>query len=144
MEVAWSSGVRLLADISPQFKSLRSIEDWEPYRPHDEPTLDFDHRSSKYDDGLSREHAILRALSDAQKVFHELQVVTVHMRGRAVHRRITERLVTCRDPHEDVAYFTVNGFRGETTTYIERTCPREACGDATKKSSNPNARAMPR
>ena len=115
MEVAWSSGVKLLAAyLSRKFKILRSIEDWEPYRPHDEPTPDLGQSVVELDDRLSREHAILRPPSDlAQKVFAELVVVTVHMRGRAVHRRVTERLVTCRDPHGDLAYFEAIGYRAE-------------------------------
>ena len=83
MEVAWSSGVRTLATfLHRRLQRLRSIEDWEPYRPHDEPTFDLDEWITEYDEQAHREHSILRQPSaNAQKVFHELQVVTVHMRG---------------------------------------------------------------
>jgi hypothetical protein len=124
MEVAWSSGVRVLAAfLRRRLQTLRSIEDWEPYRPHDMPPFDFDEWITEYDERARNEHSIVRRPSEnAQKVFHELQVVTVHMRGRTVHRRVTERLVTSRDPHADVAFFTVNGYRvgdsGVNRTYV--------------------------
>ena len=57
MEVAWSSGVRTLAMfLRRRLQRLRSIEDWEPYRPHDEPTFDFDAWISEYDERARREH----------------------------------------------------------------------------------------
>ena len=124
MEVAWSSGVRTLATfLRRRLQTLRSIEDWEPYRPHDEPAFDLDKWIIEYDEHAHREHSILRQPSEnAQKVFHELQIVTVHMRKRTVHRRVTERLITCRDPHDEVAFFTVHGYRvgdsGINRTYV--------------------------
>jgi len=124
MEAAWSDGVKILAAfLRRRLQTLRSIEDWEPYRPHDEPTFDFDEWINEYDERAHREHSTLRRPSKyAQKVFHELQVVTVHMRERTVHRRVTERLVTSRDQHGEVAFFTVIGYRvgdsGINRTYV--------------------------
>ncbi len=128
MEVAWSSGVKVLATfLSRRFDQLRSIEDWEPYRPHDKPTSDLGEWIIEHDERASREHSILRRPSDrAQKVFAELLIVTVYLRGRTVHRRITERLITSRDPQGDIAYFTANGFRvGDNNvgrTYVPVRC----------------------
>jgi hypothetical protein len=115
MEVAWSSGVRVLATfLKRKFTLLRSIEDWERYRPHDERTTDLGEWIVEHDDRANREQTILRPPSNlAQKVFAELVVVTVHMRRRAVHRRVTERLITCRDPHGELAYFEAIGYRAE-------------------------------
>jgi hypothetical protein len=123
MEAAWSSGVKVLARyLSRRFELLRSIEDWEPYRPHDEPASDLGQWIVEYDDRANRENTILRRPSDhAQKVFAELLVVTVHMKGRTVHRRVTERLLTCRDPHGELAYFIAHGYRGDDNvgrTYV--------------------------
>lgn len=124
MEVAWSSGVKILATfLRRRLQRLRSIEDWEPYRPHDKPTFDLDEWITEYDERARRAHSIVRQPSEnAQRVFHELQVVTVHMRGRTVHRRVTERLITSRDTHSDVAFFTVNGYRvgdnNHSRTYV--------------------------
>lgn len=113
MEAAWTSGVKALAaHLGRRFESLRSVDDWEPYRPHDKPAFDLGEWIVEHDDRATKEHLKLRRPSShAQKVFAELIVVTVHMKGRTVHRRITERLVTSRDPHGDVAYFTANGYR---------------------------------
>jgi hypothetical protein len=113
MEAAWSSGVKVLAThLGRRFETLRSLEDWEPYRPHDNPAFDLEKWINEHDDQATKEHLKLRRPSDhAQKVFAELIVVTVHMKGRTVHRRVTERLVTSRDPYGDVAYFTALGYR---------------------------------
>jgi hypothetical protein len=113
MEVAWSGAVKVLATfLARRFELLETIEDWEPYRPHDAPTSDLGEWILEYDDRANREHAILRRPSNhAQKVFVELLVVTVLMRGRAVHRRLTERLITSRNPHRDIEYFEALGYR---------------------------------
>jgi len=113
MEVAWSSGVRMLAAyLTRRFVMLGSIEDWEPYRPHDKPAFDLAEWIIEHDDRVNREHTLLRRPSDhAQKVFVELLLVTVYMRGRTVHRRVTERLVTSRDPQGDLAFYTAMGYR---------------------------------
>lgn len=113
MEVAWSSGVHVLAAyLSRRFDVLTSIEDWEPYRPHDKPASDLDEWIAEHDDRAAREHMILRRPSDqAQKVFVELLVVTVHMTGRTVNRRLTERFITSRDPDGEIQYYTATGFR---------------------------------
>ena len=124
MEVAWSSGVKVLATyLGRRFEQLQSVEDWEPYRPHDKPMSGLDDWVTEYDARVNREHTILRAPSEhAQKVFADLIVVTVQMRGHREYRRVTERLVTSRDPRGDVAYFTAKGFRtGENNvsrTYV--------------------------
>ena len=112
MEAAWTDGVKVLATyLGRRFAHLRSVDDWEPYRPHDKPVADLGEWIVEYDDRASREHAILRRPSDnAQKAFAELVVVTVHMRGRWICRRVTERLVTCRDPHGDFRYYTATGY----------------------------------
>jgi len=106
MEVAWSGGVKALAAyLDRRLVLLRTVEDWEPYRPHDKPAFDLDEWIIEHDDRATRERAILRQASDqAQKVFAELIIVTVYMRGRSVHRRVTERLITCRDPDGDFEY----------------------------------------
>jgi hypothetical protein len=113
MEAAWSSGIKILAAfLRRRLQRLRSVEDWEPYRPHDEQSFDLDEWIAEYDARAHHPHSMRQRPSEnAQKVFHELQVVTVHMRGRTVHRRVTERLITSRDPHGDVAFFTVHGYR---------------------------------
>jgi len=123
MEVAWSGGVKALATcLGRRFTLLRSIEDWEPYRPHDKPASDLGEWIIEHDDRATRENTLLRRPSDlAQKVFAELLIVTVYMRGRSVHRRITERLITSRDPRGDLEYFTATGYRqGDNTgrTYV--------------------------
>jgi hypothetical protein len=112
MEMAWSGGVKALAAyLGRRLVLLRTVEDWEPYRPHDKPAFDLGESIIELDDRATREHAILRRASDqAQKVFAELIVVTVYMRGRSVHRRVTERLITCRDPDGDFKYYTAHGF----------------------------------
>lgn len=45
-----------------------------------------------------------------QPVFVDLLVVTVFMKGRSIHRRVTERLVTAQA--DEVAYFIARGFVG--------------------------------
>ena len=119
MEVAWSGGVKVLASfLSRRFVRLRSIDGWETYRPHDKPAFDLGEWIIEHDDRATRERAILRRPSDhAQKVFAELLIVTVHMKGRTVHRRVTERLITSQDPHNDIAYFIAHGYRvGDNNT----------------------------
>ena len=117
-----------------RFTQLRSVNDWEPYRPHDKPVADLGEWIVEYDDRASREHAILRRPSDnAQKVFAELVVVTVHMRGRWIHRRVTERLVTCRD--RTTSGTTRRPATHSATTPAGAMSLSGASGDAARRSS---------
>ncbi len=52
----------------------------------------------------AREPAFRKPSPGAQPVFAELFVTTVFMKGRFVHRRITERLITARE--DDVRFYT--------------------------------------
>lgn len=112
MEAAWGSGVKALAvHLGRRLDHLTSFEDWEPYRPHDWPTLDLGEWIIEYDDLARGERLITRrASANAQKVFVELLTVTITMKGRAPRRQVTERLVTSLDPYNDIRQFSVRPY----------------------------------
>jgi len=111
MEIAWKRGVASLAEyLEQQFQELLAPDDWEPYRPS-VPDLEYAEpdKFQSYFDVLERSDAILRRPSKgAQPIFVDLFVTNVFMKGRIVHRRITERLITARE--DGVEYYTARGF----------------------------------
>jgi len=68
-----------------------------------------------------------RASDGAQPVFAELFVTTVFMKGRFVHRRITERVITAQEDH--VQYYTARAF-ARPTTHRPRFRSRQSGGAA--------------
>lgn len=117
MEVAWKTGVRGLATyLEQRFGELQTPADWERYMPKVR-TADEWHIS--LDDPLDdAEAAFRRPSKGAQPVFVDLFITTVFMKGRAVHRRITERLITARA--DGVEYYTARGstWKAPRRTYV--------------------------
>jgi hypothetical protein len=88
MEIAWKRGVERLSDyLEERFHELCTPEDWARYKlPNPE--------SRPHSGGAT----IFRRPSEgAQKLFVNLLVMTVVMKGRAPARRISERLITSQD-----------------------------------------------
>ena len=95
MEIAWKRGVERLADhLERELKELRTPDDWVRYRP-----------MQTDDSGLDGSATFRRPSEGAQKLIVNLQVLTVLMRGRQEDRRITERVITSRDP-DGLEYFS--------------------------------------
>jgi hypothetical protein len=107
MEMAWKRGVRALAaHMEQRFEELRSASEWDHYRPS-RAYISVERRALS--DGLDDAEANLRGASEgAQPLFIDLFVTTVFMKGKAVSRRITERLVTAQV--DGVEYYTASGF----------------------------------
>jgi hypothetical protein len=87
MEIAWKRGVeRLSVHLAERLDELRTPEDWGRYR------------QVKPADARPKGPTIFRQPSEgAQKLFVDLQILTVIMRGTAEARRIAERLITSQD-----------------------------------------------
>lgn len=115
MEMAWTRGVRALsAYVDRRIRELQTPSDWERYKGG--PTLSpaanggMAAQLSYVDQLLAEESESFRPPSPgAQRLFVDLFITTVFMQGRAVHRRITERLVTARGD-APVPYYTARGF----------------------------------
>lgn len=107
MEMAWKRGVHALAIyLEQQFGELLSPSDWDRYRPE---THTIAERGASFDDLIDDVRAGLRRPSEgAQPIFVDLFVTTVFMKGKAVSRRITERLITAQV--DGVQYYTARGF----------------------------------
>jgi hypothetical protein len=111
MEMAWKRGVRALATyLEQRFGELRSASDWGDYRPSIHIIAE---RGASFDDLLDDEANLRRPSHGAQPIFVDLFVTTVFMKGRAVSRRITERLVTAQV--DGVEYYTARGFAAPRT-----------------------------
>lgn len=94
----WGSGVRMLGHAVDERLDFLGAhpEEWKAY---------FDNKS------IQEPEAHRRPSKGAQPVFVDLFVTTVFMKGRAVYRRITERLITARA--DGVEYYTARGFAGK-------------------------------
>jgi hypothetical protein len=99
MEVAWKRGVERLAEhLERELKGLQTPEDWTRYR------------QSTRDVSSARSPALFRAPSEgAQKLVVNLAILTILMKGRAEHRRISERWITSHD-HQGLKYFKTWAF----------------------------------
>lgn len=119
MEMAWKSGVRLLARfLADRFAELQSPSSWERYRPAANGGIAGDVEELEQ---LPGGYSGFRSPSTgAQPFFVDLFVTTVFMRRRSVYRRITERLVTARA--DGVEYYSARGSivsrETDTTTYV--------------------------
>jgi hypothetical protein len=102
MEISWKRGVERLSDyLEERFDELRTPEDWARYRQVKPP------------DAKPSGPTIFRSASEgAQKLFVDLQIMTVIMRGRAEVRRISERLITSQDDH-GLRYYTARAFNSD-------------------------------
>lgn len=111
MEVAWSRGVAALdIFLNRRFGELKTADDWVRYLDSGGSRTRVNELIEQLDQALEEnDEDEFRAPSTyAQSFFVELFVTNVFMKGRAVHRRITERLVTARD--SPVSYYTARGF----------------------------------
>lgn len=104
MEIAWKRGVEQLADhLHDRFRELRTPEDWARYKPR---RLD--------DPAHANGDAIFRPPSEgAQKLVVNVLIMTVLMKGRGEHRRISERLITSRDD-AGLKYYRAYAFSSES------------------------------
>lgn len=95
----WGSGVRMLGHAVDERLDFLGAhpEEWKAY---------FDNKSNQ------EPEAYRRPSKGAQPVFVDLFVTTVFMKGRAVYRRITERLITARE--DGVEYYAARSLAGET------------------------------
>jgi hypothetical protein len=110
METAWARGVEALTTyLNRRFRELQAPSDWEAYRGVHKDLTDLDRLLASVDQAFAAESESYRQPSPgAQQLSVDLFITTVFMKGRAVHRRITERLVTARGA--DVPYYTARGF----------------------------------
>jgi hypothetical protein len=102
MEAAWKRGVEALAErLEVRLKELRTPEDWAPYR-------------SVERHGLPRsDRAVFRRPSEgAQKLIVNFALITVVLKGRAVARRTSERLITSAES-AGLQYYTTYTFSSE-------------------------------
>ena len=112
MEIAWKHGVERLAEhLEERFDALRAPEAWARYR-----------RAELSSPKPRKGSTIFRRPSDgAQKLFVNLHIMTVIMRGRAEVRRISERLITSQDDR-GLEYFRAWSFSSPSTlqgrTYV--------------------------
>lgn len=99
MEVAWKRGVEGLAEhLEWRFKELRTPEDWARYKPV-EPYV-----------SPQGDLAAFRKPSEgAQKLLVNFALITVVLKGRAVARRTSERLITSLDS-AGLRYYTTHAF----------------------------------
>lgn len=111
MEMAWKRGVERLSEhLGRQLEELRTPDDWARYKP------------VKTAGQQRRELATFRPPSPgAQKLFVDLLVLTVLMKGRSEYRRIIERLITSRE--DGLRYYTTHAFSSsggllEPRTYV--------------------------
>jgi hypothetical protein len=120
MEMAWKSGVGdLTAYLEQRLQRLRDEVDWEPYRKPAGLVDDPDPSDRRESDEIDKAAFKMRPPSPgAQPIFVDLFVTTVFMKKRAVHRRITERIVTAQE--DGVKYYVARGFRA-TRDLPERT-----------------------
>lgn len=97
MEISWKRGVERLAEhLEERLKELQTPEDWVRYK--------------LAESNGARLATVFRQPSEgAQKLFMNLYIMTVIMRGRAEARRISERLITSRDD-EGLRYYTTYAF----------------------------------
>lgn len=102
MEMAWKRGAERLADVlDERFATIRHSADWEPYRAPRNAARAV--AQSADDTGEFRKPS-----PGAQPLVADLFVTTVFMRGRSVHRRITERIVTAQV--DGLGYYTAHGY----------------------------------
>lgn len=115
MEIAWKRGVERLADhLERELKELRTPEDWARHRP-----VQVD------DSGFAESTSFRRPSEGAQKLIVNLHVLTVLMKGRKEVRRITERVLTSRDP-AGLRYFRAWAFSSGTSLQGRAYAPTHA------------------
>ena len=106
MEMAWKRGVRDLAGyVERRFNELTKADAWESLKAVKREVGTW---PGVPDEAFSDDESEFRPPSPgAQSVFVDLFVTTVLMRQRAVHRRITERLVKAKS--DGVAFYAARG-----------------------------------
>ena len=115
VEVAWTKGVAALtAYLQQRFRELDKTGGWEEYRRDSTGDGDAAAWLVRLDEHLKAEvknerESLRDASAGAQPVFVNLLITDAYMKGRAVHRRVTERLVTARGD-APVPYHTARGF----------------------------------
>lgn len=112
MEIAWKRGVERLADhLEERLGALGTPEDWAPYR-----SVESSGTSSGNGQPIFREPS-----EGAQKLVVNLFMMTVVMKGRAVSRRISERLITSQD-EDGLEYYAASAYSSgvalEGRTYV--------------------------
>lgn len=118
MEIAWKRGVRSLAIyLEVQFESLIDPAAWEPYRSAVSSRTKSAYWATV---DVDAELASLRPPSAGAQPFLVYRfVTTVFMKGRAIQRRLTERVVMARlDDVEFYVAHTYSGGRGSLRDYV--------------------------
>lgn len=124
MEIAWKRGVRGLAMyLDQRFAGLQTPVDWDRYRPKVRQGRDLqDTHPDEWQahlDALDDPDTVFRQPSKgAQPIFANLFITTVFMKDRAVHRRITERLITAQT--DGVSHYVARALPGADANVIVR------------------------
>jgi hypothetical protein len=109
MDAAWARGVERLAGyLGRAFREeVRQLSDWRRLK---------EERLGEVEEEESVKHhqAFRKASEDAQPFFVDRFVTTVFMKGRALSRRITERVVTAR--RDEVSFYIARTYSGGRTS----------------------------